>query len=131
MFAAALVRDPVVMQSFSDMVVRTTIRRGIEAAAFVVLNSDGTYECRLWPASQLVEKQVFVGEIPANVVAIVHTHPADSDPWPSKGDALEAQRLGIAIWVLTRFSIYAVDASGHVETIVRNTNWVVAARPRR
>ena len=135
MFAAvtttAFTRDAALMHSFRDMVLRGAVRPGIEVAAFVVLNSDGSYACRLWPATQMREKQVFVGEIPANVVAIVHTHPENTSPWPSEGDISEAHRLRIAIWVLTRYAIYSVDADGHRQSIFRNTNWVAATFGKR
>ena len=100
---------------------------GRRGARVVVREPDGNLQCVLWPTSGQYEAQAFRGVVPDNVVAIVHTHPPRMDPRPSPGDIKAAQRLGLAIYVLTRHGIYAADPSGAVVPVIERPDWITAA----
>jgi|GEM_PF-3175176 len=74
-------------------------RLPIESAAFVVRDGD-RYQCRMWPRSVSYRAQSWDGALPANAVAIVHSHPRDL-PEPSAQDRALAKRLGIPNFVVT------------------------------
>jgi hypothetical protein len=120
--------DRLLLHKFGDMVLRSTIMQGSEVAAFVVRDEEGNLDCLLWPSTRRYEAQVYRGVVPSNVVAVVHTHPPSAAITPSPGDIAEAQRTGIAIYVLTRAGIYAADPlSGATVPVIEQPSWVTAA----
>ncbi|PYQ60055.1 MAG: hypothetical protein DMF58_09455 [Acidobacteria bacterium] len=119
--------DQLLLHKFADMLTHASTFAGWEVAAFVVREPDGNLQCVLWPTSGQYEAQAFRGVVPDNVVAIVHTHPPRMDPRPSPGDIKAAQRLGLAIYVLTRHGIYAADPSGAVVPVIERPDWITAA----
>jgi proteasome lid subunit RPN8/RPN11 len=123
-----ITNDERLMRALSDMVLSVATRPSTEAAAFITCSSNGTFDTRRWPITNYYEKQVFNGALPADVVAIVHTHPPYSTARPSPGDIAQAKRLGMPVYVLTRWSIYFADASGNVIRVVEARNWVSDAR---
>lgn len=70
-----------------------------ERAAFLIREDDGTLTLEPWPAGGFRHAR-FRGAIPPRTIAILHTHPANA-PRPSAQDRAEAQRLGIAVVVIT------------------------------
>jgi hypothetical protein len=80
--------------------------RNTERAAFIVEQNDGSLGCQPWPAWHLQADETFRGVIPKGTLAIIHTHPTYRGKLPSAQDHLEAIRLGIPIYVLTRNDIY-------------------------
>ena len=120
------------LKSFADLVIEANYGLAeTERAAFIVRTSEGRYALDLWPASHSIRKSVWKGPLPANAVAIVHTHPQGM-PLPSSGDRQEARRLGIPIYVLARSSIYRVDPSGgdNVRLIAQSDWWKPHIRER-
>jgi proteasome lid subunit RPN8/RPN11 len=77
----------------------------LEAAAFVVRDGN-TYACEMWPRAVTYHSASWSRRVPSNVVAIIHSHPADL-PEPSVGDADLARRLGIPVVVVTPRTIIA------------------------
>ena len=75
-----------------------------ERAAFLVYRDDGTFDCVVWPASHRHHAEEWRGAIPDGTAAIAHTHPNDR-PDPSHNDMAVAQRLGIPVFVVTRFGV--------------------------
>jgi proteasome lid subunit RPN8/RPN11 len=79
-----------------------------EHAAFVVLGRDG-YSFVAWPYGASEYAAHYDGAIPANAVAIVHTHP-NSHPMPSAEDEAVARRVGLPVYVVTRTMIARTGA---------------------
>ena len=95
-----------------------------ERAAFVIQQPDGSIACQCWPQKHSYLAETFTGFMPANTIAIVHTHPI-SYPKPSEQDKMEATRLGIPIYVLTIQGVYkTVPGVEKVATIARNQGWI-------
>src|SRR5712692_5282866 len=92
-----------------------------ERAAFIVQRADGSMGCVLWPASGLMDRETFHGRIPSGTKAIIHTHPI-AWPLPSEHDRVEAERLGIPIYVLTQRAIYRTDGQAAI-ALVRDAMW--------
>ena len=87
------VNDPCVMNTFGQLLKRGGgILGRVEAAAFLVQESDGSLTMVFWPENGVSRKAKFHGAIPQGTVAIVHTHPPEMER-PSRGDLAEAKRL--------------------------------------
>lgn len=125
--------DPVVRAYLADVLREAgSGRRATERGAFLLLDERGEYRCLLWPSSFTLRRESFTGPIPDNTVAIVHNHPEDS-PFGSFQDQQQARRIGVPIFVLTRFNIYLVEPSeGKNVPVLRNRFWLKrdAAGPR-
>lgn len=95
-----------------------------ERAAFVVEQIDGTLGCIEWPSMHEYHSEFFRGGVPANAVAIVHTHPAQY-PQPSYHDEAEATRLGIPIYTLTIRGVYkSMPGMGQPVMITDRQAWI-------
>lgn len=82
-----------------------------ERAAFLVLQENGRFECRVWPFSPELRQARWYGAAPRGTIAILHTHPRDL-PDPSVKDRFEAERVGVPIFVLTERSVRMAGARG-------------------
>ena len=88
----------------------------IEAAAWVVNGSPGRYEFVFWETTPEREKNTWRnGEIPAQTVAIAHTHPQKVDPKPSSHDVSLARRLNLPIYTISRKGIWKVPPAGTIQ----------------
>src|SRR5687768_771801 len=67
-----------------------------ERAGFLIRESDGTLTFAPWSISAFARAS-FNGRVPANTIALVHTHPSSMSPRPSARDAAEARRLGVPV----------------------------------
>lgn len=90
-----------------------------ERAAFAVRESDGHIDFVRWPDPDYL-RAVYRGSVPANAVAIVHTHP-NNHPDPSSDDDDTARRLGIPVYVVTRNRVSFT--TGHETRIVVDGDW--------
>ena len=100
-----------------------------EVAAFLVQDAGGFITCVMWPLSAAARSERYDGVIPAGTVAIAHTHPTYA-PLPSRGDVGQARRIGLPIYVITRWSLYVVDpTSGTCLALIEHKNWMRSARP--
>jgi hypothetical protein len=118
------VDDPHVLSLLQDLAGRGATKiGGLEVAAFIVQEPDGGFSCLLWPSSATVLSEHY-GTIPAGTVAVAHTHPFDFEH-PSSRDVDESKRIGLPIYVLTRWHLFAVDPSSgeHVE-LIRQKDWM-------
>lgn len=86
-----------------------------ERAAFVVRAADGAISFVTWPTPTESYRADYLGQIPSDAVAIIHTHPNDV-PQPSDGDSMTATRTGLPVYVLTRTRIMR-DTAGAIATI--------------
>jgi hypothetical protein len=95
-----------------------------ERAAFITEQLDGSLGCQEWPSVHEYRTEKFFGAIPAQAIAIVHTHPVQF-PKPSKQDDAEATRLGIPIYTLTIRGVYkSVPGQDHVVMIADRQSWI-------
>ena len=87
-----------------------------EQAAWAVADAEGRVTFVRWKFNHAAWEAKFRGAIPANAVAIVHTHP-NARPMPSRDDGLTAERLRIPVYVVTRGALTRTNGS-RTETIV-------------
>lgn len=116
-----IAKDPVILEGLWEMLGRAQFGfSSLEEAAFVVAAPDGTLSLRRWPATGELNESHWKGAIPADAIAIVHTHP-NKFPQPSRLDAQTAVETGLPVYVLTRSTIMKTNA-GHTE-VVANRPW--------
>lgn len=117
--------DPCALASFAQLL------RGsfgdVEVAAFVV-DDERSLSCRIWPRLSWYRSQTFKGEMPAETLAIVHTHPGTEEE-PSPNDRQESARLRMPFFVITRFAIWVTDGGADARKL-RGNDWLVGV-PRR
>ena len=80
-------------------------QREYERAAFLIRERDGSLTLEPWP-DRGYRHATFRGRVPARAIAILHTHPK-AEPEPSARDRAEAERLGIAVVVITPSGVVA------------------------
>ena len=120
---APLMESGAVMGELAAMVDEATRGpREAEIAAFVAIDRSGAYRLIRWRNSARSRWQSFTGALPARTIGIVHTHP---NGWarPSAGDRREARRLGLPIFVVTRWEIWAAEPDGRATALVENLDW--------
>lgn len=108
------------MAAMIDEAVRS--QKEAEVAAFLVLDKSGRYELRRWKGTEHARKQSFTGVIPPRTIGVVHTHPNE---WsrPSPADLREARRIGLPIYVVTRWDIWVAEPDGRALALVQNRDW--------
>lgn len=84
-----------------------------ERAAFIIRGADGELSLVNWPEDHLFRRARWTGQIPENVVAVIHTHPLRF-PLPSVNDIAESKRIGLPIYVVTRLSLCRADPNRRV-----------------
>ncbi|MFA6957005.1 MAG: Mov34/MPN/PAD-1 family protein [Thermoanaerobaculia bacterium] len=106
-----LVRDRrAISQSWELLRTAKYGRATTERAAFLVRGADGGLELVPWKYGAETLRATYRGTIPEGTVAIVHTHP-NATPYPSRGDAELARRIGLPVYVLTRQVVSFTDGS--------------------
>jgi proteasome lid subunit RPN8/RPN11 len=123
--------DPSLLTSFRDLVLMAASSGSDqEAAAFLVREADGIVRCVPWPRRAGFRTERYRGVLPDGTVAIAHTHPHGWER-PSSGDVEEARRIGLPIFVLSRWHIYAVDpATGRSVVVIEKKNWSRTSQER-
>jgi hypothetical protein len=97
-----------------------------EVAAFIVRDG-GVISCSLWPTTVMIRSARYDGMLPEGTVAVAHNHPLEL-PRPSRGDIAEAKRIGLPIYVVTRWRVWVVDPStGDQVELIRDRNWTRGA----
>ena len=99
-----------------------------EVAAFLVRDANGAISSVLWPLTANRRSEHSDGVVPAGTVAIAHTHPIFAER-PSSGDIAQARKIGLPIYVITRWNLYVVDATGAVMPLIEKKNWAHSPRP--
>jgi hypothetical protein len=98
-------------------------RDDMEVAVFIVKSPDGHLSCLLWPHTASIRSARYDGGIPIGTIALAHTHPHYAEK-PSRGDVDLAQRIGLPIYVVTRWHLYVVDpTTGRSTELIRQKNW--------
>ena len=119
--------DPEMLGILSDVYRRDALRTdGTEVAVFIVSTPDGHLSCLLWPHTDSIRSAHYDGPIPPGTIALAHSHPIHSLEKPSRGDVGQAQRIGLPIYVVTRWYLYVVDPmTGQSVELIRQKNWTV------
>ncbi len=86
----------------------------VEAGSWIILTEQDEYEFLLWEITPEREKISWNGPMPSNTVGLAHTHPQATDPRPSGPDRLNAARLKIPIYTISRKGIWKVTPDGNV-----------------
>lgn len=117
--------DPQVLGSLQDLAFRgANLSDGQEVAAFIVRDGSGGTACWLWPHPANVRSEHYRGGIPTGTVAVAHTHPLGSEQ-PSRGDVAESKRIGLPIYVISRWDLYVVDPqTGERVPLIAHKNWM-------
>ena len=117
--------DPQVLKSLQDLAVRgANLADDQEVAAFIVRDASGGTTCRLWPHTANLRSEHYRGGIPTGAVAVAHTHPLYAEQ-PSRGDVAESKRIGLPIYVITRWNLYVVDPrTGERVLLIVHKNWM-------
>lgn len=98
--ATPMLPDAVVSQLAEELLEQAGAVEQIEYAAFIVRSPAGALELLPWP-DRGTHAARWIGAIPAAAVAVIHTHPRQR-PTPSAQDRLEAIRLGLPFYVVSR-----------------------------
>lgn len=94
-----------------------------ERAGFLLRERDGGLTFAPWNVSNFARAS-YQGAIPANAIALVHTHPSSHSPLPSARDVAEARRLGMPVVVVSRDGVTVARINGAIE-------WLVSAERMR
>lgn len=92
----------------------------IERAAFAVRDRHGRTHFVRWPLRWQDRRAGYRGSIPPDTFAIVHTHP-NRYPEPSADDTSVARRLGIPVYVVTRWGVFVT--TGREGKIITVGDW--------
>jgi hypothetical protein len=95
-----------------------------ERAAWVLAVDAGHVRWQAWPDGRGYLRARWKGPVPADAVAIVHTHPAVVDPRPSPQDLESARRVGVPIYTVSRAGIWKAEPDGSVVTVDDRRWWV-------
>ena len=94
----------------------------VEGVVLIFANPDGSYKALLESYTNQSRKFSFKWN-PA-ILAIVHTHPNDNDPKPSRQDLALADRFGVPIFTLTGSGMFMYDPSTRkISKIKDRLNW--------
>ncbi|MFI5120431.1 MAG: hypothetical protein ACHQM4_08465 [Thermoanaerobaculia bacterium] len=95
-----------------------------ERAAWVLAADAGHERWQAWPDEHGYLRAHWTGPIPADAVAIVHTHPVVVDPRPSPQDIETARRVGVPIYTVSRAGIWKVEPDGSIAAVDDKRWWV-------
>lgn len=115
------VNDCKIMIIFADFYQNSPLSKR-EKAAWIIVNPKGEFKSVNWLNTPQQGKIFWTQPMPSNVVALVHTHPEYLDPRPSKQDQIEARRLHVCIFTLSRKGIWSVTPDGIVKQHA-NAGW--------
>jgi len=122
--------DPQVLQLLKTIAVRgANLADQQEVAAFLVRDGNGVVSLVMWPHTANRRSEHFEGTVPPGTVAIAHTHPIFAER-PSHGDIEQARKIGLPIYVITRWNLYVVDAAGTVIPLIAQRNWTRSTESR-
>jgi hypothetical protein len=94
-----------------------------ERAAWVLEDDEVGVRWLDWPNGRRYLRARWEGPVPANAVAIVHTHPAVVDPKPSEQDIETARRLGVPVYSVSRSGIWKAVPNGSVVPVDDSRWW--------
>jgi len=95
-----------------------------EKSAWVIQTSTGKLKWIRWPASRKWKGEIWKGNVPANLIAQVHTHPLKTDPRPSYNDVVFAHNVKTNLYTISREAIWKVTPGGTI-TEVGGAKWQI------
>jgi hypothetical protein len=98
-----------------------------ERAAWVLKDDIGRLRWLAWPDGRRYLRARWDGPVPADAVAIAHTHPTTVDPKPSEQDMETARQLGVPVYTVTRSGIWKAAPDGSV-VAVDDARWWTGCR---
>jgi hypothetical protein len=85
-----------------------------ERAAWIILDSEGSYNFKRWPCSAERNKEIWKGQVPDHAIGLVHTHTVMVDEKPSRQDVSIARKLRITLYVISTKGIWSVAPTGQL-----------------
>ncbi len=85
-----------------------------EAAAWILKQDNGSYGCMYWPTNvkrdkplppDAIASMTWIGVIPSNMIALVHSHPKGADRNPSPTDTDVVKRLKVPNYVVSEYGV--------------------------
>jgi hypothetical protein len=98
-----------------------------ERAAWVLKDDAGRVRWLTWPDGRRYLRARWEGPVPADAVAIAHTHPAVVDPKPSEQDIETARQLRLPVYTVSRSGIWKAAPDGSV-VAVDDARWWTGCR---
>lgn len=102
-------------------------RQPRERAAWVLSGETDRVRWQIWPEEIRHLQAGWLGPIPADAIAIVHTHPLGVDPRPSPQDVKTARRIGMPVYTVSRVGIWKAGPDGLI-VAVDDERWWSACR---
>ena len=97
-------------------------KKETERAAWVIRDPEGKFRWMEWKFTDEHRASTWKGDIPAGVIAQVHTHPQLTSPEPSEQDRQVAQKIKIPIYTISAFGIWKAAPDGKVSQEA-DKNW--------
>lgn len=96
---------------------------GVEGVVLVLRMADGSYSGREMGSTN--EQRKFTFRWHPSTIAIVHTHPNDSDPKPHDEDLVVADKYHVPIFTITSRGMYVYDPlTKKVTRVLNNLDWL-------
>jgi hypothetical protein len=99
----------------------------VEEAAFLVQDGDGRLQAINWKSGES-DRVSYAGPRPERCLGMMHTHPFGANE-PSRGDREEAQRIHLAIVVVTRSGVTVAWPDGSVSSLINGSAWIAMRQP--
>jgi hypothetical protein len=98
-----------------------------ESVVLILRMYDGSYRARDLGSTN--EHKQFTFRWHPATIAIVHTHPNNSDPKPQHDDIAVADKFHVPIFTITSRGMYVYDpGTGKLSTVMRNLDWLDSSR---
>jgi hypothetical protein len=100
---------------------------GVEGVVLVLRMVDGSYSGKDMGITN--EQRKFTFRWHPATIAIVHTHPNNSDPKPHDEDLLVADRFQVPIFTITNRGMYVYDPlTRKIRLVLNNLDWLNASK---
>jgi hypothetical protein len=85
-----------------------------EKAAWIIRDRDGKIRWMEWDSAPEHRAATWKYEVPEGVIALIHTHPALTDPKPSRQDVRVAKQIKASVYTLSAFGIWRAAPNGTI-----------------
>ena len=122
-FTPTGINDGVVKEFEAAWIRSRNGRSGRESLLLIFRNADGSYKAV--SAGMTNEYRRFTFTWDPRAIAIVHTHPNDSEPEPQEPDRRLADRLRVPILTITMHGMFMYDpAAGKITKLQDGLDWL-------